>query len=101
MHISEGGFDSLKLMKGEMIAIFQFADSPGSPAVGQLEDKHRVYPGDGVLPLPQILKDLKGTGYKGCVSLELYNPEYWKEDLQKVADTGLRKTLEVIKKAGV
>lgn len=101
MYISEGGFEGLKLMKGEMIAIFQFADAPASPGPGELEDKHRVYPGDGILPLPQILKDLKGTGYKGCISLELYNPDYWKQDLQKVAETGLRKTLEVIKKAGV
>jgi 2-keto-myo-inositol isomerase len=101
MYISEGGFESLKLLKGELIAIFQFADAPASPAAGSLEDKHRVFPGDGILPLPQILKDLKSTGYKGCISLELYNPEYWKMDHMKVAETGLRKTLEVIKKAGV
>lgn len=101
MHISEGGFEGLKLIKGEMIAIFQFADAPASPAIAELGDKHRVYPGDGVLPLPEILKDLKATGFKGCVSLELYNPDYWKQDLQKVAETGLRKTMEVIQKAGV
>lgn len=101
MHISEGGFEGLKLMNGKMIAIFQFADAPAEPAISELGDKHRVYPGDGVLPLPQILKDLKASGFKGCISLELYNPEYWKQDLQKVAETGLRKTLEVIKKAAV
>ncbi len=101
MHISEGGFEGIKLMKGDAFAIFQFNDAPATPALAQLEDKHRVYPGDGILPLPSILKDLKGTGFKGCVSLEMYNPEYWKQDLQKVAETGLRKTLEVIGKAGV
>jgi hypothetical protein len=51
--------------------------------------------------LKQIFKDLKGTGFKGCVSLEMYNPQYWKGDLQNVAETGLRKTLEVFQKAGV
>lgn len=101
MHISEGGFNGLPLISGKSIAIFQFADAPASPAVDQLEDKHRVYPGDGILPLPKILKDLKGTGFTGCVSLELYNPEYWKQDLQQVAETGLRKTLDVVRKAGV
>jgi 2-keto-myo-inositol isomerase len=99
MHISEGGFEGLKLLKGEAIAIFQFADAPASPAIDQLGDEHRVYPGDGILSLPEILKDLKATGFKGCISLELYNPEYWKQDLQKVAETGLRKTMEVIRKA--
>lgn len=101
MYISEGNFEGLKIMSGKAIAIFQFADAPASPAIKDLGDQHRVYPGDGILPLPQILKDLKATGFKGCVSLELYNPNYWKEDLQQVAITGLKKTLEVIKKAGV
>jgi sugar phosphate isomerase/epimerase len=101
MHISEGGFESLKLVNGNAIAIFQFSDAPASPAIAELGDSHRVYPGDGILPLQQILRDLKATGFRKCISLELYNPEYWKQDLQKVAETGLTKTLEVIRKAGV
>ncbi|MES3017921.1 MAG: sugar phosphate isomerase/epimerase [Bacteroidota bacterium] len=101
MHISEGGFESIKLLNGNAIAIFQFSDAPASPAIAELGDSHRVYPGDGVLPLQQILRDLKATGFRKCISLELYNPEYWKQDLQKVAETGLTKTLEVIRKAGV
>lgn len=101
MHISKGGFEGLKLLNGDMIAIFQFADAPSSPSVEKLEDKHRVFPGDGVLPLVQSLKDLKSTGYTDCVSLELYNPDYWERDLQSVAETGLQKTLNVIEKAGV
>lgn len=101
MYISEGGFESLKLLKGEMIAIFQFNDAPSSPDIPQLGDEHRVYPGDGILPLNTIFRDLKASGYKGCISLEMYNPNYWKEDHQQVAVTGLRKTLEVLQKAGV
>ncbi len=101
MHISKGGFEGLSLLDGDAIAIFQFADAPDSPAVDRLEDKHRVYPGDGVLPLPDILRDLKKTGYRRCISLELYNPNYWDQDLRDVAETGLRKTLAVIEEAGV
>ncbi|MES2826523.1 MAG: sugar phosphate isomerase/epimerase [Bacteroidota bacterium] len=101
MYISEGGFEGLKMINGSTIAIFQFSDAPSTPIIAELGDKDRVYPGDGILPLPQILRDLKMSGFKGCVSLELYNPSYYKEDLNLVAQTGLRKTLEVIKKAGV
>lgn len=101
MYISEGGFEGLKLLSGDAIAIFQFADAPGEPSAGELGDEHRVYPGDGILPLPNVLKDLKATGFKGCISLELYNPDYWEQDLQKVAETGLGKTLKVIEEAGV
>ncbi len=101
MYISEGGFDGMKLINGNAYAIFQFNDAPSTPSLKELGDEHRVYPGDGILPLTSILKDLKASGFKGCVSLELYNPAYYKQDLQQVAVTGLRKTLEVIKKAGV
>jgi sugar phosphate isomerase/epimerase len=101
MYISQGGFEGLKLLDGKMIAIFQFADAPADPDPDDLQDQHRVYPGDGVLPLPQILTDLKASGFTGCVSLELYNPNYWEQDLRAVAETGLQKTLETIEAAGV
>lgn len=101
MYISGGGFEGLKMLKGDAIAIFQFNDAPNTPAFKDLKDEHRVYPGDGILPLTSIFKDLKATGYKGFISLEMYNPNYYKEDLLQVAKTGLRKTLEVLKKAGV
>jgi len=102
MYISEGGFEGLKMIRGNAIAIFQFSDVPSTPtAIADLGDQHRVYPGDGILDLPQIFRDLKDTGFKGAISLEMYNPNYWKEDLQQVAATGLKKTLEVLKKAGV
>jgi sugar phosphate isomerase/epimerase len=101
MHISEGGFEGLKLLQGKAIAIFQFADAPGTKPAAELQDQDRVYPGDGILPLPSILKDLYATGFKGCISLELYNPDYHQQDLLEVAKTGLTKTLAVIKEAGV
>lgn len=101
MYISGGGFEGMNLINGNAYAIFQFNDAPASPAFANLGDEHRVYPGDGILPLPKILKDLKASGFKRCISLELYNPQYHKQDLQQVAKTGLEKTLAVIKKAGV
>ncbi|MCW5559761.1 MAG: sugar phosphate isomerase/epimerase, partial [Verrucomicrobiae bacterium] len=101
MYISEGGFNALKQVRGDTLAIFQFADAPASPGADQLQDADRVYPGDGVLPLAEAIRDLKATGFQGCVSLELYNPNYWKEDLSEVAKTGLEKTIAVIQKAGV
>lgn len=101
MHISKGGFEGLKNLKGDMMAIFQFNDAPKNMALEDMKDKDRVFPGDGILPLPKILQDLKSTGFDGCVSLELYNPEYHKQDLLQVAKTGLEKTLKVIEKAGV
>jgi len=101
MYISEGGFEGIKKLNGDAFAIFQFNDAPKDMAIADMQDKHRVFPGDGILPLPQILKDLKSIGFNRCISLELYNPEYYKQDLLEVAKTGLRKTVEQIVNAGV
>lgn len=99
MYISNGGLKGFQHLRGEFFAIFQFNDAPAEPSRSELADEHRVYPGDGILPLDQVLSDLRETGFDGCVSLELYNPTYWERDLQEVAETGLRKTVEVIESA--
>lgn len=101
MLIGDSGFNGLKHLNGDFMAIFQFNDAPKGMDVADMKDKDRVYPGDGILPLPQILKDLQATGYTGCISLELYNPTYWAQDHLAVAKTGLEKTLAVIDQAGV
>jgi hypothetical protein len=99
MHITHSGFTGLKHLRGDFFAIFQFNDAPAAPAIDQLKDEHRVFPGDGILPLADILRDLLATGYADCISLELYNPEYWKRDLEGVAREGREKTLKVIAQA--
>ncbi len=101
MYISEGGFEGLRQLNGELFAIFQFNDAPKNMKIEDMQDKHRVYPGDGILPLEQILRDLKESGFKRCISLELYNPTYHGQDPLLVAKTGLEKTLQVIERAGV
>ena len=80
MHIGGSGFQGLKHIDGDFIAIFQFNDAPAEPGLEDLEDKHRVFPGDGILPLEEILRDLHGTGFRDCVSLAL-QPSYWERDL--------------------
>ena len=99
MYIGNSGFEGLRHLRGDFFAIFQFNDAPAEPAREELTDEHRVFPGDGILPLTDVLKDLQATGYDGCVSLELYNPDYWERDPMQVAKTGLRKTVAVIDEA--
>jgi sugar phosphate isomerase/epimerase len=62
---------------------------------------NRIYPGDGILPLHDLLRDLKQIGYDGPLSLELFNRKHWKQDPFVVAKTGLRKMRQLITEAGV
>lgn len=99
MHIGGSGFNGLRKLQGDFIAIFQFNDAPSTPALPDLEDRHRVFPGDGILPLEECIRILREIGFERCISLELYNPEYWERDPLDVAREGLAKTLSVLERA--
>ena len=62
-HMFRGGsgFDTLKMLKGNMVDIFHMNDYlPNIPREEQ-SDADRVYPGVGAAPMKQILTDLKNT----------------------------------------
>jgi sugar phosphate isomerase/epimerase len=89
-------YESLKLMSGSSIEMFHFNDFIASIPREKQKDSDRVYPGDGAAPFNQIIKYLKNSGGKKVLSLELFNPEYWKKDAFEVAKTGLMKMKEVV-----
>ncbi|MCH2180930.1 MAG: sugar phosphate isomerase/epimerase [Mariniblastus sp.] len=96
-HIYKGGsdFNGLKLFNGQQIHVFHMNDYPAQPPRDQINDAARVYPGDGVAPLSEIFQTLRSIGFNGVLSLELFNPNYWKQDPREVARTGLQKMKQV------
>jgi sugar phosphate isomerase/epimerase len=92
-HMFRGGsgFNTLKMVSGDMIDIFHMNDYPASKPRELQDDSDRVYPGDGIAPMDQILRDLKNMGGEKVLSLELFNPAYWKEEPLVVATSGLAK----------
>ncbi len=89
-HLYKGGskFTGLSLLRGVGLGLFHINDYPQIPRT-QIQDRDRVYPGNGVAPLSEILQILVAIGYRGMLSLELFNPNYWKQDPRTVARTGL------------
>ena len=79
--------------------VFHINDYPATPNREKISDGDRVYPGDGVAPLDEIIGTLYRNGFRGAFSLELFNREYWKQDARKVASTGLEKMKQSIKQA--
>ncbi len=98
-HLYKGGSDfaGLALLAPAAIGIFHVNDYP-SIERGKIGDADRVYPGDGVAPLVEILKGLRGIGYAGTLSVELFNRGYWKLDPHVVAKTAREKLLAVVAK---
>lgn len=97
-HLYRGGsgFNAIKHINPDFIADFHFNDVPSTIPRNELGDKDRIYPGDGILPLVQLLKDLDSIKYRGPLSLELFNRDQWKEDPLEVAKTGLNKIMNLI-----
>lgn len=100
-HIRRGGseFAGLKMLSGAGIHVFHVNDYPQVADRNTLTDAMRVYPGDGVAPTGEIFRTLHANGFRGMLSLELFNPDYWKQDPLLVAKTGLAKTRAAVKAA--
>lgn len=97
-HLFRGnsGFECLKMVNGNLIDVIHVNDYPSNIPRKEQQDKDRVYPGDGVAPLKQILNDLANMGGTKVLSLELFNPEYWKNDPLSIAKTGLEKMKKIV-----
>jgi len=100
-HIYKGGsrFDGLGMIEATRMHVFHMNDYPSDPPRETISDADRVFPGDGVCPLPEIIANLIRSGFSGVFSLELFNPEYWQRDALEVAKEGLDKSKAVVQKA--
>lgn len=100
-HLYKSGtsFASLNQVNGAALHVLHVNDYPAADDSGKLTDANRVYPGDGVAPLGQIFRDLRDNGFRGVLSLELFNQEYWKLSAEQNARMGLEKTRAAVRKA--
>jgi len=85
-HFYAGGssFDDFARLKPEQLFIFHINDAEDLPREA-LRDSHRLLPGEGILPLSEILSSLRKIGYDEMVSIELFRPEYWERDPLELA----------------
>ena len=100
-HTYKGGsdFHGYKQLSAHAIQVFHLNDYPADPPRETISDRDRVMPGDGIAPLSQILRDLHANGSRAVLSLELFNPTYWKQDPLAVAKIGLAKMKSAVSKA--
>ena len=85
-HFYAGGsrIESIEALDAERLFIFHINDAEDLPRQ-QLEDRHRLLPGLGILPLNEIINALKRAGYDRVASVEIFRPEYWERDPLELA----------------
>jgi len=100
-HTYKGGcaFEGLNLLSPQALQVFHFNDYPADPPLETINDSHRVYPGDGIAPLDDILQGWVNIGATPVLSLEVFNRDYWKLDANNAAKTGLEKMKSAVTKA--
>lgn len=82
-------FEDLDYINPGEIHHVHFADTPRLPPLEVAEQKDRAFPGEGLAPMQRILNKLVEKGYKGPLSLELFDPVVRTTDPQLIAAKGL------------
>lgn len=101
-HLYKGGsgLDGVRFLDGSAIGIFHLNDYPAEPGREEARDSHRVLPGDGVAPLRKLIGDLRAIGYRGMLSVELFNRDLYQRDPAEVLREAIEKTRRVVEGGG-
>jgi 2-keto-myo-inositol isomerase len=95
-HFYAGGstLESIKQVDPKRLLVLHINDVEDVPKP-DITDGHRLYPGEGVIPLQDILGAVRATGWDGVLSVELFREEYWRQDPLAVAREAKARTLAV------
>ena len=101
-HFYAGGsrVESIEALDAQKLFVFHINDAEDLPRE-QLEDRHRLLPGLGILPLKEILGALKRINYDRVTSVEIFRPEYWERDASELAREARSATQRVLAEAGI
>ena len=98
-HFYAGGstWSMLDGLKPEQLFIVHLDDAEDRPRTALL-DAHRLLPGDGVIPLRDLVRRIEDLGYDGPWSIELFRPEYYAWDPVALARVSREKMAALFEK---
>ena len=86
--------DGIAEIPGEKIVLVQTADAPGIEMDLLFLSRHyRCFPGQGDLPVIEMMRAIAGTGYAGPISHEIFSDEFRAGSAKQVAIDGMRSFL--------
>jgi 4-hydroxyphenylpyruvate dioxygenase len=103
-HILSKGHDPapIRAIPGEKIFFLQLADAPTLPMdVLPWSRHHRLFPGQGDFDLTAFTGHVLATGYRGPLSLEVFNDVFRQADPRPAAVDALRSLLALKESLGV
>ena len=88
-------FEAIETLDPKKLFIFHINDAENIPKEN-LTDAHRLYPGEGILPIKEIKERFDKIGYDRMVSIEIFRPEYWEANPFEVAKKAKEATERVL-----
>lgn len=100
-HFYAGGsrYESLDVVPLDRLLVLHLNGCEDVPRE-RLTDAHRLYPGEGALPVDEILRPLQRRGFDGVVSIEIFRPAYWEQPAREVAGAARAGAVEVLRRNG-
>ncbi len=86
-----GSFGAYRRLTPAMLPVLHVNDYPAEPSRDKLVDADRVWPGDGLAPWREISGNLAASGADPWLSIELFNPAYWRTTPADTLRVGLEK----------
>ncbi len=99
-HMYRGGnaWETLDLVNGARLPVIHINDYPATPSSEKLTDADRVLPGEGICPFKEILPKLYASGFRGALSVELFNKGYWASmNVETLLKKSYESTFKVVK----
>lgn len=92
-HIYKGQspVESLAFVGVPALEIFHVNDYPAGISPEQISEPDRIYVGDGIAPIKQLLQLARHPDKPLVISFEVFNKSYYGQDALKVAKTALKK----------
>ena len=94
-YAGNSSFEAIETLDPQKLFIFHINDAENLPKE-KLTDAHRLYPGEGILPIREIKERFDRIGYNRMVSIEIFRPEYWNENPFEVAKKAKAATEKVL-----
>lgn len=100
-HVYKGGSDyhGLRWLGRDVVQMLHVNDYPAKPGREEINDGHRLMPGDGVAPVVEVLNLLRAAGGQKVLSVEIFSEQHWKLDALVVAKEGLTKMRAVARQS--
>jgi sugar phosphate isomerase/epimerase len=97
-HMIRGGgsVDDLLQLTGDRLANFHINDVPSTPNPLTQTDYDRVMVGEGIADLRKVIANLRKIGYRGPLSLELFNRDLWEAEPETVVKKGIEQVRELV-----